>query len=223
MYRVRLEQQLLVTMVKPVPNPRRPARSRPARFLMLVYRMPAKPTAGRVAVWRGLKKAGAAYVQDSVCVVPDTTRMRTELAPTLERITSGAGVYHLLPLRKLPEAEEAKLVDLFNAQVSKHYEEIVENCEVNFAKEIEFEIFRENFSYEEAEEIRMEFEKICTWFDRVLERDWFGAPNREAAQSWLRRCEAMLEDFEARVFARQSAPNEAATLTLVERVDEASA
>ena len=25
---------------------------------MLVYRMPAKPTAGRVAVWRGLKKAG---------------------------------------------------------------------------------------------------------------------------------------------------------------------
>ena len=56
-----------------------------------------------------------------------------------------------------------------------------------------------------------------------LERDWFGAPNREAAQSWLRRCEAMLEDFEARVFARQSAPNEAATLTLVERVDEASA
>lgn len=188
----------------PPDAPPRP-RGRPARFLMLVYRMPAKPTAGRVAVWRSLKKAGAVYVQDSVCVVPDTKRLRGELAPTLERIGSGGGVYHLLPLRKLPEAEEAKLVDLFVAQASKHYDEIVENCEVNFAKEIEFETFRENFTYEEAEEIRMEFEKIGTWFDRVVERDWFGAPNREAAEQWLRRCEAMLDAFESRVFALQDA------------------
>jgi Protein ChrB, N-terminal len=171
---------------------------------MLVYRMPAKPTAGRVAVWRSLKKAGAVYVQDSVCVVPDTKRLRTELAPTLERIGSGGGAFHLLPLRKLPEVEEAKLVDLFIAQASKHYDEIIENCEVNFAKEIEFEKFRKNFTYEEAEEIRMEFEKIGIWFDRVVERDWFGAPNRAAAEGWLRRCESMLEDFEARVFALQS-------------------
>ena len=34
-------------------------------FLQLVYRMPSKPTAGRVAVWRSLKKAGAVYLQDS--------------------------------------------------------------------------------------------------------------------------------------------------------------
>lgn len=223
MYRVRQEQTSLETVVKTETNPRRSARSRPARFLMLVYRMPAKPTAGRVAVWRGLKKAGAVYVQDSVCVVPDTKRLRTELAPTLERIGSASGAYHLLPLRKLPEAEEAKLVDLFIAQASKHYEEIVENCEVNFAKEIEFETFRQNFTYEEAEEIRMEFEKICTWFDRVLERDWFGAPNRETARAWLRRCEAMLEDFEARVFALQSATNDEPALKLVEPANEATA
>jgi len=169
-------------------------------FLQLVYRMPSKPTAGRVAVWRSLKKAGAVYLQDSVCVLPDTPALREELDQVLARIDEGKGSYHLLPLGDLPAEESAKLVQLFVDQTSKHYEEIVENCEVNFVKEIEFENFRENYTYEEAEEIRMEFEKIGTWFDRVQERDWFGAPNAGEAREWLRRCESLLEEFEAKVF-----------------------
>jgi hypothetical protein len=172
-------------------------------FLLLAYRMPSKPTAGRVAVWRSLKKAGAVYIQDSVCVVPDTKALRTELEPVLARIDESHGTYHLLPLSDVPAAEEAKLVQLFVDQTTKHYAEIVEDCEVNFVKEIEFENFRQNFTYEEAEEIRMEYEKICTWFDRVRERDWFGAPNEEEARGWLRRCESLLEDFEAKVFELQ--------------------
>src|ERR1700680_2198714 len=125
-------------------------RQRPRRFLLLVYRMPARPTAGRVAVWRSLKKTGAVYLQDSVCVIPDTAALRRELAPVLERIDGGGGRYHMLPLRKLPVEEEAKLLALFRDQSAQHYREIVENCEVNFVKEIEFEHFRRNYTYEEA-------------------------------------------------------------------------
>ncbi|MCL2419182.1 MAG: hypothetical protein FWD04_07810 [Conexibacteraceae bacterium] len=170
------------------------------RFLLLVYRMPAKPTAGRVAVWRNLKKMGAVYLQDSACVIPDTAALRRELSPILERLDAGGGRYHLLPLRTLPPDEEQKLIDLFVQQSAGHYREIIEDCEVNFVKEIEFEHFRENFTYEEAEEIRMDFEKLSTWFDRVRERDWFGAPNREDAITWLKRCEELLEGFEEKVF-----------------------
>jgi hypothetical protein len=172
--------------------------------------MPAKPTAGRVAVWRNLKKMGAVYLQDSVCVVPDTAALRRELAPVLERIEESDGRYHLLPIRKLPPAEEQKLVDLFVEQTAQHYSEIVENCEVNFVKEIEFERFRQNFTYEEAEEIRMEFEKIVTWFTRVDERDFFGAGNRDEAKEWLDRCERLLEEFEATVFELNATDTEAA-------------
>ena len=46
----------------------------------------------------------------------------------------------------------------------------------------------------------MDFERLCTWFERVEARDWFGAPNRAEAVSWLERCEALLEGFEAKVF-----------------------
>lgn len=178
----------------------RPPATGPQRFVLLAYRMPTKPTAGRVAAWRSLKKIGAVYLQDSVCVLPDTVPLRRELGPVLERIDADGGRYHMLPLRKLPSEEEHKLLALFRAQSAQHYREIVENCEVNFVKEVEFEHFRRNYTYEEAEEIRMEFDKICTWFRRVEERDWFGAPDREEARAWLRRCEVLLEEFEARVF-----------------------
>ena len=166
--------------------------------------MPPKPTTRRVAVWRALKKSGAIYLQDSVCVLPDTAPIRRELAPVLERIDAADGRYHLLPLRAAPPEEHAKLIGLFIDQSAHHYQEIIENCEVNFVKEIEFEVFRENFTYEEAEEIRMEFEKIVTWFDRVTARDWFGAPNRADAQAWIDTCEKLLEEFETKVFHGES-------------------
>jgi hypothetical protein len=180
-----------------------PVGDRANRFTLLVYRMPAKPTAARVAVWRQLKKVGAIYLQQSVCVFPANAAVRRDLAPILKRIGDAAGEYHLLSLRKLDSAEEQKLIQQFQEQTSNHYQEIIENCEVNFTKEIEFETFRRNFTYEEAEEIRAEFEKICAWFDRVEQRDWFGAPNASKAKEWLRRCEKLLEEFEARVFEFQ--------------------
>jgi hypothetical protein len=194
------------------------APKRATKFVVLVYRMPAKPTAGRVAVWRLLKKAGAVYLQDSVCVFPDLPRNRRELQPVLERIDEKQGSYHLLPLRALSVEEEAKVVDLFRDQTSKHYLEIVKDCEVNFTKEIEFEHFRANYTYEEAEEIRMEFEKLGTWFERVRERDWFGAPHRRDAERWLEKCERLLEDFEAKVFeVLGTSEGEAPTLRVVAR------
>lgn len=171
--------------------------------MILAYRVPAKPTAGRVAVWRLLKKIGAIYLQQSVCAFPDNSVVRRDLAPILVRITGAEGEYHLLPLRKLDPKEEIKLIRQFQEQTSNHYQEIIENCEVNFTKEIEFEKFRRNFTYEEAEEIRLEFEKIRAWFDRVSQRDWFGASNRKEALDWIGRCERMLEEFEAKVFEMQ--------------------
>jgi hypothetical protein len=174
------------------------------RFVELVYRMPTKPTSARVMVWRQLKKMGAVYLQQSVCVFPDSRAVRRELQPIIAKLQSSGGSYHLLTLGRMTVDERDKLVAVFREQTAKHYQEIIENCEVNFQKEIEFETFRKNFTYEEAEEIRAEFEKIVSWFERVRERDWFGASNQDAARAWLGRCEKLLETFEERVFAVQT-------------------
>jgi hypothetical protein len=186
-----------------------------ANFLLVVYRMPAKPTAGRVAVWRQLKKIGAIYLHQSVCVFIHNARTRRELQPILTRITQASGEYHLLPLKRPQPEEYTKLVSQFTEQTARQYMEIVENCEVNFQKEIEFETFRKNFTYEEAEEIRIEFDKIVNWYEQVRQRDWFDAPHREDAEAWLKRSEKLLEEFEAKVYEVEESDPETGEPTAV--------
>ena len=95
----------------------------PQRFLLLVYGMPTKPTAGRVAVWRNLKKTGAVYLQDSVCVIPDTLPLRRELAPVLERIDVGGG--HALDPVSVEEVDRAPVRQGRHRQVRHRLERLL--------------------------------------------------------------------------------------------------
>ena len=171
------------------------------QYQLLIYQVPSQPSAARVGVWRELKRMGALYLQQSVCIFPTTPGLKAPLQGVTQRVAALGGSYHLLPLRALPAEEEEKIVGAFLAQSNQQYDEIIEYCEVNFAKEIEFENFRQNFTYAEAEEIRQDLDKIRRWFDRVVERDWYGATKREDTATWIERCEKLLEEFEERVFA----------------------
>ncbi len=180
------------------------SRGAPA-YQLLVYQVPSQPSAARVGVWRELKRMGGLYLQQSVCIFPEAEDLRMPLARITHRIDELGGTYHLLPVRDLPKDEEAKIIEGFVGQSTLQYDEIIENCEVNFTKEIEFETFRQNFTYAEVEEIRHDLDKIRRWFDRVVERDWFESPRRGLAAEWIERCERLLEEFEERVFAVQQA------------------
>lgn len=172
-------------------------------YLLFIYHVPSQPSAARVSIWRELKRMGALYLQQSVCILPQQEALLAALQKIADRVGELHGSYHLLPLQDLPDEEEAKIVNGFLAQSNLQYDEIIENCEVNFMKEIEFETFRQNFTYAEAEEIRQELDKIRRWYDRVVERDWFGAAQRELALSSIERGEKLLEEFEEKVFLKQ--------------------
>jgi hypothetical protein len=185
-------------------------------YQLLIYQVPSQPSAARVGVWRELKRLGALYLQQSVCIIPDLDPVRQQLEAIATRISEAGGTFHLLPIGALPPDEDTKIVDAFLAQSTLQYDEIIENCEVNFAKEIEFETYRQNFTYAEAEEIRQDLDKIRRWFDRVVERDWFGSDRREATVAWIDRCERLLEEFEEKVFALQQVDDPAPLAAAVE-------
>jgi hypothetical protein len=175
--------------------------------------VPSQPSAARVGVWRELKRLGGLYLQQSVCIFPQTEALDTALQKIVERVNELKGTYHLLPLSNLPAEEETKIIDGFIAQSNLQYDEIIENCEVNFTKEIEFETFRQNFTYAEAEEIRQELDKIYRWYERVVERDWFGAGRKDEAHKSIERCGQLLEGFEEKVFLKQEADESHEPLT----------
>jgi hypothetical protein len=174
------------------------------RWLLLIYRVPRDSSRARVAVWRDLKRLGGLYIQQAVCVLPDRPDVRESVERVRERIDELGGSNIFLTLSDVEPEVRKTFVDGFRANSAKEYAEIVEECETKFFKEIEFERFRENYTFEEAEEIRQDLEKLRRWLDRVEARDWMGADGRSTAREKVAECEALLEQFEADVYERRS-------------------
>jgi len=167
---------------------------------LFVYRLPTKSSSMRVAVWRELRRIGALPLQQAVVALPEAGGLSDKLDPIAERVRNQGGVVYRFPLRDLSGEERARLTDEWNALRTQEYEEIVEECQTKFEREIEFEIFRGNLTAAEAEEIEADLEKIKAWAARVNERDVFAVPARARAEEAIARCERLLDDFVQRVY-----------------------
>jgi hypothetical protein len=175
------------------------------RWWVLVYRVPSEPASKRVGLWRDLKRTGALYLQQCVCILPDIGSNGEELERIMAKIPSLGGEAIRLVVPRLDPADEARIVQCFRDQRASEYAEIIEECETKFQKEIEFEHFRQNYTFEEAEEIEQDLDKIRRWYERVRERDWFDADRREEVERWLERCQELLNGFTEEVYRRQEA------------------
>ena len=174
-------------------------------WLVLIYRVPPEPSSSRVAVWRDLKRMGVLYLQQCVCVVPRRPRLRAAIADIRDKIGRVGGSSNLFEVNEIGADEEAALVSGFQDLAAKQYAEIIEECETKFVKEVEFERFRRNLTFAEAEEIDQDLEKIRRWFTQVQERDWYDASGRDEVETWIARCAELLDGFYAEVHARAAA------------------
>ena len=169
---------------------------------VLIYRVPTEPARGRVGVWRDLKQLGALYLQQCACIVP----AREDLASRINRITTRiddlGGSSWLLDVPTVEPVQEERLIAAFRDLRNKEYAEIVEECDTRFVKEVEFEHFRQNYTFEESEEISQDLDKIRRWFDRVRDRDWFDANGRREVEERIAQCAALLAEFEEEVYRR---------------------
>jgi hypothetical protein len=177
-------------------------RGEPLSWRVLIYRVPTEPASKRVAVWRDLKRLGALYLQQCACIFPSIPGLNTEVNDVAAKIPALGGETFLLEVPRLSPDDETRIIESFRAQRTSEYAEIIEECESKFVKEIEFERFRQNYTFEEAEEIEQDLEKIRRWFDRVRDRDWFKADRRDEVEIWLARCQGMLAKFEEEVYQR---------------------
>lgn len=181
-------------------------------WLVLVYRVPSEPASKRVGIWRDLKKLGGLYLQQCVCILPHVGGVPEAVAMVTRKIHGLGGEATVFDVPTLRPDDEGRIVDAFRELRNKEYGEIVEECETKFVKEIEFERFRENYSFEEAEEIQQDLEKIRRWYDAVRERDWFGATRAAEVASWLERCAELFNQFEEEVYRRVGGEGAAVSL-----------
>ncbi|RIK40542.1 MAG: hypothetical protein DCC58_13720 [Chloroflexi bacterium] len=167
---------------------------------LFIYRLPASPSRARVGVWRELRRLGALQLQQAVSAFPDCGDIAAALDAVEERVGSEGGTVYRFLLDNLNDRQQAQLRAEWTALREHEYAELIEECETKFRREVEFEIFRNNLTGSEAEEIEADLEKIHAWFQRISARDWFGAANRPAAEAALTDCQRLLDDFVERVF-----------------------
>lgn len=176
-------------------------------WLLFAYSLPAEPSRGRVAVWRRLKKIGAASLLQSVWVLPARPEHQREFELLLGEVQELGGEALLFRAEGLSEAVEEKIVAAFAEARNLEYAEIADKCHDFFA-ELEHETERENFTFAEVEENEEELEKLRSWLAKVVRRDFFGTPRRQEVEALLQRCAERLKEFSDLVYTLNVGPED---------------
>jgi hypothetical protein len=94
-------------------------------WLLLVYKIPREPTAGRVYVWRKLKQLGAIPLQDAAWVLPANSRTREQFQWLASEIAELSGEASLFVSELVIANDKISLRERFEAPVVEAYKEIL--------------------------------------------------------------------------------------------------
>jgi Protein ChrB, N-terminal len=102
-------------------------------WLLLHYKLPNKPSALRVYVWRKLKRLGAILIHEAVWVLPDLPRTAEQIQwLTAEVQEMGGEAYSWRANPILGESDEA-ITQQFNKQVDVVYSDLLKKLEKSSA------------------------------------------------------------------------------------------
>ena len=95
----------------------------------MTYKVPAEPAAKRVALWRKLKGMGAVYLQNGVCLLPQTDEHMRQLKMLENDAAEMGGETVLLVTTSLDKAQEDKVIARFKADRDDQYRGFIGKCD----------------------------------------------------------------------------------------------
>ena len=94
------------------------------KWLLLIYKIPREPTAGRVFVWRKLKQIGALAVQDAVWILPQSKRSAEHFQWLAAEINELGGETMVWEAERIDGKHDKELQQRFTDLVEAEYKEI---------------------------------------------------------------------------------------------------
>lgn len=176
-------------------------------WIIFAYKTPSEPSSIRVRVWRNLKTMGVHYIQQSVCICPNTEELKKKLMRLKLLIMENGGEVSLLEVENLSATSQEMMVSEFNQERILEYKEFLEETE-KFLKEIEKETEKGNFSFREIEENEVELRRIKNWFGKIKKRDFFQCALQKQAITRIEQCEKTFDDFIEKVYRREGITEE---------------
>jgi hypothetical protein len=137
-------------------------------WALLVFTLPREPSAPRVAVWRKLKKLGAALLHDAVWVLPAQPALLEHFRWLAAEIRESAGEALVWVAQQGLPGQDDALVAQFLAQVEGDYQAIL--TVLDAAK---------------SEAPRVERAALARRYQQIRARDYFHAPSGDLVRARL--------------------------------------
>ncbi|MBL8818453.1 MAG: hypothetical protein JNL58_20670 [Planctomyces sp.] len=106
------------------------------RWLILIYKIPREPSAGRVHIWRKLKQLGAIALQDAAWILPQTSRTKEQFQWLATEVTELGGEAVLYDADQVYASDPEALREQYCELVDTEYREILaalkkKDCDLN--------------------------------------------------------------------------------------------
>jgi hypothetical protein len=172
-------------------------------WLLLIYTVPAEPTRKRAYVWREVKKIGALYLRDGVCVLPERPQTISAAGAIAARVQEFEGQATLVTGARFDDARSQAIVAQFQSARADEYAEISREAE-KLVEHISRETQHRDFTFTELEELEEDLTKLKRWLDQVRARDYFPDDStRGGAEQLLAQCDAAVAEFLEEAAARE--------------------
>jgi hypothetical protein len=98
-------------------------------WLLLHYKLPNKPSALRVYIWRKLKRLGALLLHEAVWVLPENARTTEQIQWLTAEIQEMGGNAYYWQANTLLNEQEQSIVQQFHEQVDAVYSDLLKRLE----------------------------------------------------------------------------------------------
>src|SRR5881409_3256509 len=149
-------------------------------WVLLAYRLPREPSTPRSAVWRKLRRLGAAQVLDGLAALPLDARNREQLEWLADEVVEAGGEATIWVGQLASAAQERELATRMAEAVAAEYRALIDDAAAARA--------------ERSGQRRRTLGRVRRELRRIRARDYFPPAERELAHQALDELAALVEE-----------------------------
>jgi hypothetical protein len=147
---------------------------------LLAYRLPREPSTPRSALWRKLRRLGAAQLLDGLAALPLDARTREQLEWLADEVVEAGGEATIWVGRLASAAQERQLAGRMTEAVAMEYRAVIDAALTA--------------SEQARGRRRRTLARLRRELRRIRARDYFPPPERELAQRAVNELAALAEE-----------------------------
>ncbi len=160
----------------------------PARWLLLIHQLPAKPAYQRVKVWRRLQALGAVAVKNAVYALPAGEQAQEDFEWLLKELVEGGGEGLICEARLIDGLSDEDVRAMFNKARDADYDVLAKEARALG------EVVAGSTDATTHVDARMRFARLRAEAAQVVALDFFGANGRETLDGLLATFDALVQE-----------------------------